>query len=422
MMTMTNLLLAATNSWMRIDVLIWILAIPVVIVFIIFLFLQIRQHLALKNELIQLNKIKRHSIEYELVIKAMHLAIWRVDIPEGIIYYESDYRGKSDSFKTGDGFRIADTFALIHSDQRERVRDALMGLIEGRYEDYHQQYQAQAAPDAPFYWEETFATVDKRDIDGKPLAVVGTSMRIDEQKEIERELIEARNRAEESDRLKSAFLANITHEVRTPLNAIVGFSDILPMAQSDEERNELVKLIKQNNAHLLRLFDDMVNMSKLESGNAGEIQQTNFEIVPLMRELVEKYQSVCAEKGLEVFVGESDESETIHTDRDRLREILNQYMNNAVKFTSAGSISLGYEKQPSSIRLWVSDTGKGIPSDMCNDHLFERFVKVDDFIAGTGLGLSICRSLAESLGGQVGVESILGKGSTFWVSIPMNSF
>lgn len=421
-MTMTNLLLAATNSWMRIDVLIWILAIPVVIVFIIFLFLQIRQHLALKNELIQLNKIKRHSIEYELVIKAMHLAIWRVDIPEGIIYYESDYRGKADSFKTGDGFRIADTFALIHSDQRERVRDALMGLIEGRYEDYHQQYQAQAAPDAPFYWEETFATVDKRDIDGKPLAVVGTSMRIDEQKEIERELIEARNRAEESDRLKSAFLANITHEVRTPLNAIVGFSDILPMAQSDEERNELVKLIKQNNAHLLRLFDDMVNMSKLESDNAGEIQQTNFEIVPLMRELVEKYQSVCAEKGLEVFVEEPDESETIHTDRDRLREILNQYMNNAVKFTSAGSISLGYEKQPSSIRLWVSDTGKGIPSDMCNDRLFERFVKVDDFIAGTGLGLSICRSLAESLGGQVGVESILGKGSTFWVSIPMNSF
>jgi len=422
MMTMTNLLLAATNSWMRIDVLIWILAIPVVIVFIIFLFLQIRQHLALKNELVQLNKIKRHSIEYELVIKAMHLAIWHLDIPEGIIYYESDYRGKSDSFKTGDGFRIADTFALIHSDQRERVRDALMGLIEGRYEDYHQQYQAQAAPDAPFYWEETFATVDKRDTDGKPLAVVGTSMRIDEQKEIERELIEARNRAEESDRLKTAFLANITHEVRTPLNAIVGFSDILPMAQSDEERNELVKLIKQNNAHLLRLFDDMVNMSKLESGNAGEIQQTNFEIVPLMRELVEKYQSVCAEKGLEVFVEESDESELIHTDRDRLREILNQYMNNAVKFTSAGSISLGYEKQPSSIRLCVSDTGKGIPSDMCNDRLFERFVKVDDFIAGTGLGLSICRSLAESLGGQVGVESILGKGSTFWVSIPMNSF
>lgn len=419
---MTNLLLAATNSWMRIDVLIWILAIPVVIVFIIFLFLQIRQHLALKNELVQLNKIKRHSIEYELVIKAMHLAIWRVDIPEGIIYYENDYRGKADSFKTGDGFRIADTFALIHSDQRERVRDALMGLIEGRYEDYHQQYQAQAAPDAPFYWEETYATVDKRDMEGKPLAVVGISMRIDEQKEIERELIEARNRAEESDRLKTAFLANITHEVRTPLNAIVGFSDILPMAQSDEERNELVKLIKQNNAHLLRLFDDMVNMSKLESGNAGEIQQTNFEIVPLMRELVEKYQSVCAEKGLEVFVEESDESETIHTDRDRLREILNQYMNNAVKFTSAGSISLGYEKQPSSIRLCVNDTGKGIPSDMCNDRLFERFVKVDDFIAGTGLGLSICRSLAESLGGQVGVESILGKGSTFWVSIPMNSF
>ena len=116
---------------------------------------------------------------------------------------------------------------------------------------------------------------------------------------------------------------------------------------------------------------------------------------------------------------ESSEKETIKTDRDRLKEILNQYMNNAVKFTDSGSISIGCERLASTIRIWVSDTGKGIPEDKCNEHLFERVVKVDDFVAGTGLGLSICRSLANTLGGIVGVESVYGKGSTFWVDIPL---
>ena len=243
-------------------------------------------------------------------------------------------------------------------------------------------------------------------------------MRIDAQKEIEQALIEARNQAEESDRLKSAFLANITHEVRTPLNAIVGFSDVLPMAQSEEERNELIKLIKQNNAHLLRLFDDMVNISKLEAGNNGEIVKEDFELLPLLQEMVEKYQPVASDNGVAVETDGAAESIIIHTDRDRLKEILNQYMNNAVKFTAAGSIRLGYDKLPSSLRIWVRDTGKGIPADKCNDRLFERFVKVDDFVAGTGLGLSICRSLADLLGGKVGVESVYQKGSTFWVEIP----
>ena len=244
-------------------------------------------------------------------------------------------------------------------------------------------------------------------------------MRIDERKAIEQALIEARNQAEESDRLKTAFLANMTHEVRTPLNAIVGFSDILPMAQSDEERNELIKLIKQNNAHLLRLFDDMMNMSRLESGNAGSIVKEDFELASLFSELVEKYQAPCMEKNLELSIEDSASGDMVHTDRGRLREILNQYLNNALKFTSAGSISLGYEKQLSTVRIWVRDTGKGIPADKCNDHLFERFVKVDDFVAGTGLGLSICRSLAESLDGRVGVDSVFGEGSTFWVEISL---
>lgn len=414
-----DIFLVDVSSLMRIDVMIWVAGIPVVFFLLVILLYQVRQYRQLKVELAQLAAINRHSIEYELVLKAMKLSTWRIDVAEGVVSYESDYRSKTNSFVPQSGATIDGMYDLIHIDDRDTVREALTGLMEGKYEDYHQKYRAQASPSSPFYWEETFATIDKYDIDGNPLTIVGTSMRIDEQKEIEQALIDARNHAEESDRLKSAFLANITHEVRTPLNAIVGFSDVLPMAQSEEERNELIKLIKQNNAHLLRLFDDMMNISKLEAGNQGEIVKDTFELTPLFRELADKYLAVALDKGLSISLDETAEPVLVHTDRDRLKEILNQYMNNAVKFTSTGGITLGSDKTPSSIRIWVRDTGKGIPADKCNEHLFERFVKVDDFVAGTGLGLSICRSLADVLGGQVGVESVYGQGSTFWVEVPL---
>lgn len=414
-----DIFLVDISSLMRIDVMIWVAEIPVVFFLLVILLYQVRQYRQLKVELVQLAAINRHSIEYELVLKAMKLSTWRIDVAEGVVSYESDYRSKTNSFVPQSGATIDGMYDLIHIDDRDTVREALTGLMEGKYEDYHQKYRAQASPSSPFYWEETFATIDKYDIDGNPLTIVGTSMRIDEQKEIEQALIDARNHAEESDRLKSAFLANITHEVRTPLNAIVGFSDVLPMAQSEEERNELIKLIKQNNAHLLRLFDDMMNISKLEAGNQGEIVKDTFELTPLFRELADKYLAVALDKGLSISLDETPEPVLVHTDRDRLKEILNQYMNNAVKFTSTGGITLGSDKTPSSIRIWVRDTGKGIPADKCNEHLFERFVKVDDFVAGTGLGLSICRSLADVLGGQVGVESVYGQGSTFWVEVPL---
>lgn len=419
MFSMTHILLFNFSSLTRIDVLLWVVGIPAVIAFVIALYLQIRQHSRLKTELDQLNSIKRYNIEYELVLKAMRLSIWHLDVVERTVTFESDYRDEMNNY-VPDGETSIDTlFDCLVPEDLERVREAMLGLMEGKYEDYHQQYRLQTPQTQNTYWEETFATVDKRDMEGKPLSIVGTTMRIDERKAIEQALIEARNQAEESDRLKTAFLANMTHEVRTPLNAIVGFSDILPMAQSDEERNELIKLIKQNNAHLLRLFDDMMNMSRLESGNAGSIVKENFELASLFSELVEKYQAPCMEKNLVLSIEDSASGDMVHTDRGRLREILNQYLNNALKFTSAGSISLGYEKQLSTVRIWVRDTGKGIPADKCNDHLFERFVKVDDFVAGTGLGLSICRSLAESLDGRVGVDSVFGEGSTFWVEISL---
>jgi Signal transduction histidine kinase len=418
MVNIAYLLLLNMSSLMRLDILVWLIGIPIVFAFIVYLIFQVREHRQLKSELVQLAKIKKHDIEHELVLKAMCLSTWRYDVSTATFTMENDYRKETDSLPFDKSTSMEVLYKNMKPQYLQEFKGLLADIMEGRKDEVHIQYEMVSPSSEKVYWSEIFATVDKRNLDGKPLTIIGTTRRIDEQKHLEEELIEARNHAEESDRLKSAFLANITHEVRTPLNAIVGFSDVLPMAQSEEERNELVKLIKQNNAHLLRLFDNMMSISKLEAGGNNHVENTDFEILPLLRELVDKYMTICMEKGLDLFLEESAKNDIVHTDHDRLKEILNQYLNNAVKFTTEGSISIGYDKLPNSIRLWVSDTGKGIPEDMCNDHLFERFVKVDEFIPGTGLGLSICRSLALSINGKVGVESVLGKGSTFWVELP----
>jgi signal transduction histidine kinase len=230
-------------------------------------------------------------------------------------------------------------------------------------------------------------------------------------------LIKARNQAEESDRLKTAFLANISHEVRTPLNAIVGFSEVLAGNPSDDERTMLSKLISQNNARLLHLFEDMVNMSKLEAGDES-VHKTRFLISDLLQELIEKYAPQAAEKHLTLVVDKHSEALEPNTDRNRLMQIVSHYIDNALKFTTEGGVTIGCNLEGGNMRVWVRDTGKGIDSEYCGGKLFGRFVKIDEFEQGTGLGLSICRSLALTLGGKVGMESELGVGSLFWVDVP----
>jgi len=343
----------------------------------------------------------------------MKLSTWRVDVPSMTINVESDYREGKDLFIPQQGTPVEKIFKHIATEQAQAVRNAFLNLAAGRKEETYQEYQMTNASGKK-YWAAMFATIEKRDLNGRPLTIVGATTRIDTTKQVEQELLEARNHAEESDRLKSAFLANITHEVRTPLHAIVGFSDILPLAQSDEERQNLIDLIKQNNAHLLRLFDDMMNVSKLEAGSYQTIENTDVSILEVLREIADKYTTPCKEKGLTIVV-DNTSNHLLQTDHDRLKEIINQYVSNAVKFTETGEIRLGYTKKTDRISIWVRDTGIGIPADKCNDLLFERFVKVNEFVPGTGIGLSICRNLAKSLKAKVGVESVMGKGSIFWI-------
>ena len=411
------LLLVTFSNLFQIDILFWLIALPVVVVLVCCLIWQRYQHQMLESEMSMLNAVQRRTIEYDLVLKAMKLAVWHIDIQERTITYDSDYRDALDIPTVPPGSDVELFCDNLLPEYKKRIAESMMALAEGRTDLVHEQYQAHSPLGDGTTWGETYAVVEKRDASGRPLTIVGTSMRIDKQKEIEMALIKASNQAEESDRLKTAFLANISHEVRTPLNAIVGFSEVLAGNPSDDERTMLSKLISQNNARLLHLFEDMVNMSKLEAGDES-VHKTRFLISDLLQELIEKYAPQAAEKHLTLVVDKHSEALEPNTDRDRLMQIVAHYVDNALKFTTEGGVTIGCNLEGGNMRVWVRDTGKGIDSEYCGDKLFERFVKIDEFEQGTGLGLSVCRSLALTLGGKVGMESELGVGSLFWVDVP----
>ena len=411
------LLLVTFPNLFQIDILFWLIALPVVVVLVCCLIWQRYQHQMLESEMSMLNAVQRRTIEYDLVLKAMKLAVWHIDIQERTITYDSDYRDALDIPTVPPGSDVELFCDNLLPEYKKRIAESMMALVEGRTDLVHEQYQAHSPLGDGTTWGETYAVVEKRDTSGRPLTIVGTSRRIDKQKEIEMALIKARNQAEESDRLKTAFLANISHEVRTPLNAIVGFSEVLAGNPSDDERTMLSKLISQNNARLLHLFEDMVNMSKLEAGDES-VHKTRFLISDLLQELIEKYAPQAAEKHLTLVVDKHSEALEPNTDRNRLMQIVSHYVDNALKFTTDGGVTIGCNLEGGNMRVWVRDTGKGIDSEYCGDKLFERFVKIDEFEQGTGLGLSVCRSLALTLGGKVGMESELGVGSLFWVDVP----
>ena len=405
------------GNLLRLEYLAWIIGLPLLLASVILLWYQYRIHKRLNDELAHLKKIHKYSIEYELVLKAMKLCIWRIDVPAQTIAIESDYRSYSDNLIPPQNSDLEVVLNQIDPRYYDEVRMGLRHLMEGKKDDFRMEYQVRVPHSDRTYWSESFATIDKRDLEGKPLSVVVASMRIDQEKEIESALMDALYHAEESDRLKSAFLANISHEIRTPLNAIVGFSGVMAMTDDPKERQGLADMVKQNNTHLLRLFEDIVNMSKLEARSGEAIKMLSFPLAPLFGEMLAKYADMSRESGVALIVVNENQLPTIKTDRTRLHELLNQYVMNAMKFTSEGHVDLGCDDLGRRWRIWVRDTGKGIPEDKCNEQLFERFVKIDEFVPGTGLGLSICRSLALSIGGEVGVSSKLGEGSTFWVDI-----
>lgn len=229
------------------------------------------------------------------------------------------------------------------------------------------------------------------------------------------ELKLAKEKAEQSDKLKSAFLANMSHEIRTPLNAIIGFSELLQQSSSETERAEYWNIISTNNALLLTLINDILDLSKIE---AGYVDLTNYEFdLPLLFEELTLLYSLKMSPEVAFKCDSPFKSYIVNFDRKRLTQVMVNFVNNAIKFTQKGFIKIGYSIHEEGLRLYCSDTGIGIAEEN-KKRIFDRFEKLNDFVQGTGLGLSICKAIVTAQKGTIGVDSEIGKGSTFWICIP----
>lgn len=309
-------------------------------------------------------------------------------------------------------------FSKIFKEDRKRVEKAYDDLIEGRSDKVREEYRVINVQNNihGIEWVEAQAAVETRDENGKPLTLVGSSLVITTRKKMEMELTTARDRAEESNRLKSAFLANMSHEIRTPLNAIVGFSGILASTDEEEEKQEYVSIIENNNTLLLQLISDILDLSKIEAGTL-EFQYSNIDLNKMLNELTSSLQLKIKSEKVQLTCHLAEKNCFIHTEKNRLSQLLINLISNAIKFTTEGYIRFGYELRGKEIYFYVSDTGCGIPKDK-QKSIFGRFVKLNSFEQGTGLGLSICQTLVEHMGGTIGVDSEEGKGSTFWFTLP----
>ena len=230
-----------------------------------------------------------------------------------------------------------------------------------------------------------------------------------------RQEIREREKAEEANRLKSAFLANMSHEIRTPLNAIVGFSTLLANEENLEERQEFIKIIENNNELLLQLINDILDLSKIEAGTL-EFIYSDVDVNSLLTEIEQSSRIRNRHPEIQISFEERLPQCIIHTERNRLTQVINNLLTNSMKFTIRGSIRFGYRQEGNRLRFYVKDTGCGIPADKI-DSVFGRFVKLNNFQQGTGLGLSICKTIVEKLGGEMGVESEEGVGTLFWFTI-----
>ena len=307
---------------------------------------------------------------------------------------------------------LDELYEMTHPDDRQSLRSLIDFICTGTISHHILQYRCDFNGKGYQWWEFRYGSLEDAN-DG--YVINGLCLNIQNIKDTEEVLISAREKAEESDRMKSAFLANMSHEIRTPLNAIVGFSGLLVDTEDMEERCEYIKIVQENNDLLLQLISDILDLSKIEAGTF-EFTYGETDVNMLCEDIVRSSQ-IKVPQGVELVFDPHPSDCTVISDRNRLHQVISNFVNNALKFTSSGSIHVGYEKKEEGVEFYVSDTGIGISKEQLT-HIFERFVKLNSFIHGTGLGLSICKSIVEQLGGVIGVDSEEGKGSRFWFTIP----
>lgn len=364
-------------------------------------------------------EITNHKLA--LVLDAGDIVPWTWHIKKDMISIDYDYLDKT-SLKPGVNYQtltLKEMYAMIYPDDLELTKTAFEDLRDGKNDkisiDIQMNFNGNGNENG-YEWYEMQGLVNERDQDGKILTITGSAINISKRKQSERELFEAKEKAEESNRLKSAFLANMSHEIRTPLNAIVGFSRILASTQIEAEKDQYVDIIESNNELLLQLISDILDLSKIEAGTL-EFVYTDVNINALLYEIEQSSRLKVKSNAISILFEDKQPQCIVHTEKNRFIQVITNFISNAIKFTQKGSIKFGYRVSNNQIFFYVKDTGCGIPKDKKNS-VFERFVKLDSFAQGTGLGLSICAMIVRKLGGDIGVESEVGVGSTFWFTMP----
>ena len=310
---------------------------------------------------------------------------------------------------------IEEFFAGICEEEREGAMQNVWNSIENKspYQAVHHFDYTPMEELSTWYSISGIPCLDK---DGNLVEFFGIARNINELMKAQQKLKEETARAEGSGRLKAAFLANMTHEIRTPLNAIVGFSDILQMVESPEERMEFIRIIRNNCDMLLRLINDILEASSM--GQSLAIKPTEIDLTQVFNDICISLEQRVAESGVAFIKDNPYPSYPAYLDKGRLQQVLTNFVTNAVKYTHQGHIKVGYREKDGGILFYCEDTGAGIPKDK-QAAVFERFIKLNDYVQGTGLGLSICKSICERCGGKIGVHSEgEGYGSTFWMWIP----
>ena len=304
----------------------------------------------------------------------------------------------------------------FHPEDRAIMLDFLAKVIKGESSKLCRDVRIRRA-DGNYTWTRVNVLVRNYRPQDNIIEMLCINFDITQLKETEQMLIKAKDKAEEADRLKSAFLANMSHEIRTPLNAIIGFSSMLEEAEDQEEKHQYITIIEDNNKLLLQLISDILDLSKIEAGT--------FDIIPekvnakqLCSDLFQAMQ-MKATPQVELRLKDDLPELTFTSDKNRLYQVLLNFVTNAFKFTSEGSITIDYQINGNEVKFSVQDTGMGVEPEK-QEAIFTRFVKLNSFIPGTGLGLPICQSIVTQLGGKIGVESEPGKGSCFWFTHPIN--
>ena len=359
-------------------------------------------------------------VRLSLMLEAGNVFPWFADIVSGKIEigdelfkaYGVDRKEFHDDF-----FSIATFVASIYPDDRGIFEAIYNNLLAGESCKIGLELRLDLLNTGEYKWVDLKGVAQEFDERGKVTKVLGFIADIQKRRDDEQALIEAKHRAEESDRLKSAFLANVSHEIRTPLNAIVGFSEVIAHTESECEREEYLDIVKANSNLLLHLINDILDLSRIESGKMEFIDE-NIQMDELCEELRQMHQ-MRIKNDVKIIFERPAASLTIVSDSHRLRQLYSNLISNAIKYTEKGAITFGYKLKGDMMEGYVRDSGSGIPAEKLNN-VFGRFEKLDLLKQGFGLGLSICKSILDKMGGEIWVESELGVGSCFYFLIPCN--